>query len=132
VVRATSTGEKFMKIFSAALLAIVSSFIFSSTAHADGKSLLKQCTSAEKFINTNEITSEFDIGMCFGLLQGVRNTMQILAVDGSIKICMPKNGIDNGQATKVVVSYLKDHPESLDDNAVTLIMLAMIDAYPCK
>lgn len=121
-----------MKVFRNCIMAIVALMIFSSSIYADGNKLLEQCIAAERFLDTREIQNEFGIGMCLGLVQGVRNTMQILGNDSSIKACLPENGIDNGQATRVVVSYLKKNPASLHENEVFLTMLAFIDAYPCK
>lgn len=106
--------------------------LFSSSVYADGNKLLEQCISTERYIDTGEIKNEFDIGMCLGLVQGVRNTMQIMGSDSSTKVCFPDNGIDNGQATRIVVAYLKKNPASLHEHEVLLTMLAFADAYPCK
>ncbi len=121
-----------MKVFKKYVVSIVALMLFSSLIYADGNELLKQCIAAEKFIDTQEVQNEFDIGVCIGLTQGVRNTMQFMRNDGSIKVCLPENGINNGQAIRILVSYLKKNPASLHENRVVLTMLAFIDAYPCK
>ena len=120
-----------MKIFRKNIVAIVGLVLFSSSIHADGNKLLEQCIAAERFFDTQEIQNEFRIGMCLGLVQGVRNTMQVMGNDGSIKVCLPENGIDNEQASRIVVSYLEKNPASLHEDEVVLTMLAFIDAYPC-
>lgn len=121
-----------MKVLKKYLVSIVVLMLFSSSSYADGNKLLEQCIATEKFLDTQEIQNELGIGVCIGLVQGVRNTMQFMGNDGSIKVCMPENGIDNGQATRIVVSYLRKNPASLHENEVVLTMLAFIDAYPCK
>lgn len=121
-----------MKILRKYIVSIVALMLFSSSLYADGNKLLVQCIAAEKFLDTKELQNEFGIGVCLGLVQGVRNTMQFMGNDGSIKVCLPENGIDNGQATRIVVSYLRKNPASLHENEVVLTMLAFIDAYPCK
>ncbi len=121
-----------MKVFRKYIVSIVALMLFSSSIYADGNKLLEQCIAAEKFLDTQEIHNEVGIGMCLGLVQGVRNTMQFMGNDGSIKVCLPANGIDNGQATRIVVSYLRKNPASLHENEVVLTMLAFVDAYPCK
>ena len=52
--------------------------------------------------------------------------------EGQIKACFPEKGIDNGQATRVVVKYLKNNPALLHEDEVLLIILAFLEAYPCS
>lgn len=72
------------------------------------------------------------MAMCLGFVQGVRNTMQAMSYNRSIKVCVPDKGITNGQATRIVTSYLKKNPASLHEHEVSLTMKAFIEAYPCK
>lgn len=123
-----------MKIIKTVLLTLIFILIFQSSCQADGNVLLQECLAAEKYIDTEKMTKPFSVGMCWGLIQGVRNTMQLLGEDVplSIRACLPERGIDNGQATRVVVAYLKKNPALLHKNEVVLTMLAFLDAYPCK
>lgn len=101
---------------------------------ADGNKLLQQCTSAEHFLDTRQIRDEHDIGMCLGMVQGVRNTMIILdsVLDKRLRLCWPEKGIDNGQAVRIVTRFLRSIPAKLHEDEVLLTMLAFRDAYPCK
>ena len=45
--------------------------------------------------------------------------------------CLP-GAISNQQATRIVLRYLKDHPESLHLNVSILAIRAFNEAYPCK
>lgn len=112
---------------------VVAGLLFlTSTCYADGNELLAQCMAAERFLDTEEFNDQVGIATCFGLLQGVRNTMHFMGNEGPVKACLPENGIDNRQATRIVTSYLKRNPASLHKNEVILTMQAFIEAYPCK
>ncbi len=50
---------------------------------------------------------------------------------GIENVCVPDE-VTVGQITKVVVKYLKDHPEKLHLGAGLLTMTALKDAFPCK
>jgi len=104
----------------------------SMTAHADGNKLLEQCHSAELFIDSKNITNEFDVGSCIGLIMGVRNTMVLMEKQSSIKVCWPQNGITNKQAIRIVLAYLRKNPEKLHVDETALVMVAYLDAYPCN
>ena len=103
-------------------------------AFADGNKLLSQCQSAEHFMDTHQVRDANAIGFCLGLVQGVRNTMTILdtGLNPSMHTCWPPDGIDNGQAVRIVVQYLKRSPERLHEDEVFLSMLAFRAAFPCK
>jgi hypothetical protein len=116
------------------LLAAIHVQLAASAALADGNKLLSQCQDAEYYLDTKEVRSELSIGRCMGLLQGVRNTMVILdtALELPLRTCWPKDGINNGQAVRIVVRYLKDNPEQLHQDEVFLTLLAYKAAYPCR
>jgi hypothetical protein len=109
---------------------------FAQAVLADGNKLLEQCTDAEHFMDTNQIRSAVGIGTCLGLVQGVRNTMQILGAGADkpkgTRVCWPSNGINNGQAVRIVVQFLRSSPAMLHEDEVFLTMLAFARAYPCN
>jgi hypothetical protein len=51
------------------------------------------------------------VGMCFGLLEGVRNTIAI--GEDAFATCQPSDGITNGHAVRIVLSYLRKNPQKL-------------------
>jgi hypothetical protein len=108
----------------------------SGSALADGNKLLENCQQAVRAIDktTNPSDEALFVGRCFGMVEGVRNTMVILnsALPDKIKVCFPKNGIDNGQAVRIVDKFLRDNPAMLDQPDTFLIMVAFKQAYPCK
>lgn len=54
------------------------------------------------------------------------------ALPDNIKVCFPKNGIDNGQTVRIVDKFLHDNPAMLDQPDTFLVMVALKQAYPCK
>ena len=44
--------------------------------------------------------------------------------------CIPQK-VTNGQITRVVIKYLKDHPEQLHTSARKLILFALDEGFPC-
>ncbi|HHF2947597.1 Rap1a/Tai family immunity protein [Vibrio sp. Vb2110] len=121
-----------MKRIKPYMLSMAMLLTFSFPSYADGNDLLDNCLAAEKFMDTQEMNNPFGIGVCFGMVQGVRNTMSILGKNKVVEACLPKNGITNGQATRIVVSYLKRNPAILHYDEVLLTMAAFGEAYPCK
>lgn len=98
----------------------------------DGNELLSQCQTAIR-ANPNVDPSEaLDAGLCLGLVQGVRQTMEIYAevLPKEERTCIP-DGMTNGQGMRVVVKYLEDHPKTLHYSSTVLTMAAYRGAYPC-
>ncbi len=54
------------------------------------------------------------------------------ALDFSSLICIPANGVSNGQRARIVRKFLNDHPERLHEFQFFLAREALIDAFPCK
>ncbi len=103
-------------------------------AVADGNHLLAQCQDAQRFLDTKETHNESSVSFCLGLLQGVRNTLQLYdqGLNPALRTCWPKDGITNGQAVRIVVHYLKSKPAQLHVDEVMLTIMAFKSAYPCK
>jgi hypothetical protein len=108
--------------------------IFSSSASANGLGLLAQCHAAIKGIEGDMKVNMLSVGSCLGMVEGVRNTMQILdsKLPPDYRTCFPKDGITNEQALRILVKFLEDNPVMLDNNDTFLTMAAYRTAYPCK
>jgi hypothetical protein len=89
-----------------------------------GNALLQSCLNfinqvpASQF-NTLEIQKE---GICIGAATAT--------VVVSPKICQPK-GVTNGQAVRVVIAYMQQHPERLHEHIAQLAEEAASNAWPC-
>ncbi len=83
---------------------------------------------------------QFDEGWCIGWVDSA------LSLDGLneqwrdvtkarpdlLEFCSPTEGIPVIQGVRVVVRYLTDHPEQLHLNGMTVTVMALKDAFPCK
>jgi hypothetical protein len=90
----------------------------------------------EDGIEESEITKKMlaDASFCNGMMQGITNTIiffNAFQVTQSL-VCLPESGISNGQAAKVAIKYLNEHPEQLHVAGSGLAFLALMDAFPCK
>jgi hypothetical protein len=105
-------------------------------ALADGNKLLEHCQQAMRAMDKTAVSADepMSIGRCFGMVEGVRNTLVILnsKLPDNLKVCFPKKGIDNGQAVRIVDKFLRDNPAMLDQPDTFLVMVAFKNAYPCQ
>lgn len=103
----------------------------------DGNFILEKCNTTLRVTDGKPLASGDDymgIGQCLGLVEGVRNTLIYLNsyLERDLQICWPDQGIKNGQAVRILVKYLNDHPAQLNMDQTLLTMMAFKDAYPCK
>lgn len=117
---------------------IVGLILFSSNmAFGDGNELLSRCNAAINSMDNPsqllDVTDFMGVGFCTGLLQGMTNLNRVYEIELNKKalFCTP-NGITNGQTARIVVKYLKEHPEKLHENESVLAFLALQEAFPCK
>ena len=74
-------------------------------------------------------------GFCFGMMQGITSTNKYYQVTLGKKralFCTPEQNIKNGQAARIVLKYLKEHPEKLHENDSVLAIEAFMEAFPCE
>lgn len=119
------------------ILAITIMLLLSNKAFSDGNELLSQCNAAINFMDypsqSHEDNDLFSMAFCLGLMQGMTNLNRIYEIQLNKRalFCTP-DGINNGQAARIVVKYLKEHPEMLHEHKIHLIVRAFQGAYPCK
>jgi hypothetical protein len=99
----------------------------------NGHDLLQACKDSITFpINPN--AEHFNMGFCSGMVPAVGNTFaiyQVLKPEAAI-VCLPEKQFTQGQAIRVVIKYLEDHPETLHEDPMKLTVMAYVDAYPCN
>jgi|SRR5208337_786732 len=123
------------KISSLLLFVMTTAVLFAAQesymAYVDGDRLLEKCDTGP---------SE-DKGFCAGYVAAAMDEMVTLA--NSLQAaseshvlpkmyCLPKGGIELGQAMRVTVKWLHDHPEKLHFAGDILVVMAMKDGFPCK
>jgi hypothetical protein len=102
----------------------------------DGNELSDECTVALRSIEHPTNMDGFNTGACFGLVDGIMETMQLWnTVDSQHNEaryhgCIP-NEVTVGEAVKVVLKYLNDNPTQLHWRDTHLIAAALSKGYPC-
>jgi hypothetical protein len=102
----------------------------------DGNALNEKCTSA--LGNPEHPTSMdgFNTGVCFGLVDGIKETMMLWNTvdsqhsESKFHGCIPTE-VTLEEAVKVVMKYLNDNPTQLHFRDVHLIYIALAKGYPC-
>lgn len=109
---------------------------------SDGDALIHNCSLVVKMANGEEVNSPLDnlnAGECMGLVRGIMDTMTLWqSVDHGGPVdntamhgCIP-DSIKTIQGARIVVKYLNDHPERLHVPDTRLVLMAMVDAFPCS
>jgi len=104
-------------------------------ALASGNKLLSQCNAAINFMDNQPADPDFlALSFCLGMMQGVTNTNSMYEVQlgKDALFCAPESGLNNGQAARIVVKYLKDNPKKLHQHGTILAIAALMKAYPCE
>jgi hypothetical protein len=106
---------------------------WSMAEDGDGNSLLSVCGVAVAFVDAQSLQSlnSVDVGFCFGLMEGMMAMNQIYEYRlKNALFCQPKS-ITSAQAARIVVKYLRDHPEELHQPGSILAYVALSEAFPC-
>jgi hypothetical protein len=109
--------------------------LFPCIAAADGNDLLSKCPAAVNLMDNRSETDDYlGLGYCLGMMQGMTNLNKVyeLRLGEKALFCTPESGIKNGQAARIVVKYLMEHPETLHENESFLAVSALKEAYPCQ
>ena len=113
---------------------VVGLLLNSSASYADGNELLQKCPEVVKIMDGKPTDDQFGAGYCIGLIDGVRTTLsavrEITGNEAVINTCIPVN-VQNGQAVRVVLVYLRANPAKLHFDEGVLTILALQEAFPC-
>lgn len=123
-----------MKVWIGAV-ALAGALASSGAAMADGNLLLAQCQASLQLLETtSKAAPDYNAGSCFGTVGAVMDTMTALYYDlpKEAKACFPENGIQYGQAVRIVTRYMSEHPASLHKSASVLSIEAFRAAFPCS
>lgn len=114
---------------------------FAQRAEGNGNELLERCNAAINFIDapTTVTHQQAEMGMtCLGFLRGIMDVVGLWQTADDMyrnrvspaRPCLPER-IATIQGVRVVVKYLKDHPEQLHQPDTLLVMTALNKAFPC-
>jgi hypothetical protein len=124
-------------LHSLALLALVLCAVAAFSAdekYVDGNELLSKCSSTVKLLDNEKLSSSEmqDAKWCSGYVNGIDDGIEIASATGNTAklYCIPE-GVTTGQAIRVLVKWLRNHPEKLHQSRV-LVVVSWADAFPCK
>jgi hypothetical protein len=106
------------------MLFVLMMFSECSYAVRTGNELAEWMVEYEKSDNDNSV-STFLAGQYAGYLMAISDSTN------SISWCNPGN-VTTGQMFKIVSKYLNNNPEKLNLYADSLVIQALIEAFPCK
>ena len=106
----------------------------SQTGASIGLDMLRPCGIYEGIQSGRQadVTNDETLGMgyCLGLILGIKFLAGAATKNTAYPICVPDNA-PSGQVLSVVLRYLRNHPQKLNDNFLYLIMDALLEAWPC-
>lgn len=117
----------------AALVGLLASGSALALALGDGNELASMCKSSIQQVTTMKSDDPIGAGRCFGLVEGTVATILMVDKQNNAKprFCLPKN-VTTLQMLKVVDKYLDNNPALLNLNEPSLIVRAVVDAWPCS
>ncbi len=114
-------------LFVALNTVILTSGVGQDAETPDGNHLLVACREYVRFIDGRLIELYPPAAMCAGLVRGVVETAQNI----SNSVCLPDNA-NIGATVRIVINYLNDSPDRLDERDTLLILRALVGAFPCR
>lgn len=98
--------------------------------------LLRDCRTAIAFTEGRGQAGDFvSAAMCTGYINGMLDTnatVRMLNGDPAAIFCLPQQGIASEQAIRIVVKYLNDNPQHLNQSARVTAAMAVRVAFPCR
>lgn len=106
-----------------------------SIATEDGNELLKGCNVFVQLLDegTMDQESAIDVGRCIGFMEATLNWGKLYEIKNpeSAFFCTPSD-LKTGQAVRIIVKYMREHPEDLHEPKIFLVIAALRSAYPCS
>lgn len=101
----------------------------------DGNRLLTACTQAIRFVDGEELDNLQSVKAmyCLGYIRGVigAHSWFVVAKNTSPLFCM-SGGETGGQGARILVKWLKEHPEKLHIDSNIVALAALREAFPCQ
>ncbi len=101
-----------------------------------GSELLRACGATLRQAEGGELSAEESIEsiFCIGYVSGFLDAMSLTAAltGGRPNVCLPERGINNEQAIRILVKYLRENPETLHKTGRMSLYISLERAFPCK
>ena len=120
-----------------ALAGVLASSTVLAADGEDGAKFFSSCKGLINYWDGKPSEANYDaaaMGYCVGVIHGVRGTLQILSEgvkDGYPRVCLTADYVEQ-EGVRTVVKFLEEHPDKLKLKDVTITMLALGAAYPCR
>lgn len=101
----------------------------------NGDALLTECSEITDRPPEAAADSSTGGSYCLGMVNGMMNLNYIYQsqLGNQALFCLPDDiVISNIEAARVVVGYLKEHPEELHEDPASLMFFAFQKTYPCR
>lgn len=109
---------------------------------SDGNGLLDYCAPMVDYADTgsyrNPMPDALKASWCHGYIQGTRENIEFFQIimnkgenKGPLDICIPHEA-PTIQFARVIVKWLRDHPEELHEYMLSLHMKILHQAFPCQ
>jgi hypothetical protein len=93
-----------------------------------------------RLLETCESANSEDKGYCAGYVAAAmdaNNTfLNSMAAEKKTPLppiyCVPEDGIEIGQAVRITVKWMREHPEKLHIEGDILVWQSLRDSFPCK
>jgi hypothetical protein len=104
-----------------------------------GNEMLRHCSMVEQALSgqtpssslLHTVEDAYKQGMCVGGIAGILFLANAATKTTAHAICIPST-VSTAQSLTVVVRYLRNHPEKLNDAFASLVLDALREAWPCK
>jgi hypothetical protein len=123
-----------MHLVLSALMALVATSASSRPKYPNGIDLLRSCQYAVGLAEDKELKTEemVQATYCTGYVSGILDGLGLMGwKGGATRVCVPKDGISNEQAIRIIVKYLKDNPKSLSETGRMVVVISIAEAFPC-
>ncbi|WP_368671159.1 Rap1a/Tai family immunity protein [Cupriavidus sp. IK-TO18] len=105
-------------------------------AAVTGGDLLRACGATVKQQDGIGIsaTESAEAIWCIGYISGLLDAIGLAPpkVQGKQALCLPPNGINNEQAIRLIVKWLRENPEGLHQSGRMEAVIALSKAFPCN
>jgi len=106
-----------------------------ASATPTGTDLVNACGAAVRALDGTQLSAnESEQALwCGAYMSGLVDGFGVSppGVNGRQVLCLPEQGIDNGQAIRIVTKWLREHPEHLHESGRMEAMIALTKAFPC-
>ena len=119
------------------LLILGFSLFFPVSAFAAGDpsqtamALVEKCSQIELMRKDKEY-SQFDAGVCAGIIQGIFDFNTINQRYGGQPYFCLGEGVSILQAAKVYIAFMDRNPQALNRNQSVTMLSSLVEAFPCS